>query len=185
MSQNKNKASQKPSKPSTDSTENEQKQPDEQNSTGSDEQTTDPQGAGDTQNGAGDANSNPDDQNPTDDQNGPENGSQDPTDDAAAMSSPLPGGQVAPSALEGQPIDAATGNIKWSDLGSPEEGAPQGKILGPDDDVSFDGEQVGNMVLVKENVYRKVTPLGSNRPSYVLLYRKGTQVPATSVQSQG
>lgn len=63
--------------------------------------------------------------------------------------------------------------------------APQNaRILKQDEDVTFDGEQIGNMVVVKEDVYREVYPYNSKRPSYVLVYSKGTQIPANTLAAR-
>lgn len=62
------------------------------------------------------------------------------------------------------------------------EGVPEGRILEEGEDYTFEGEQVGNMVIVKEDVYRRVIPRGAKRPSYILLARAGTMQPAQGVQ---
>jgi hypothetical protein len=70
---------------------------------------------------------------------------------------------------------------KWS---LPAEPAPEGRILNVGDPLKFEGEQVGNTVIVKEDVYRKVIPRGATTPTYVLLFRKGAHVSAAAVQSR-
>lgn len=78
------------------------------------------------------------------------------------------------------PVDDNTAKVDWPT--APTEGAPEGRILEADEELAFDGEEVGNMVVVKENVYRKIVARGSKRTSYVMLYRKGSMVPITTVQ---
>jgi hypothetical protein len=63
------------------------------------------------------------------------------------------------------------------------EGVPEGRILEEGEAFEFEGEEVGNMVVVKEDVYRKVYPRGTKRPSYILLARKGSVQPKSGVQS--
>lgn len=79
-----------------------------------------------------------------------------------------------------RPVDQNTANVKWGVR--PPEGKPKGKILGPDEEVTFDGDESGNFVTVKEDVYREVYSYSSNRPSYVLLFRAGSQIPLTTVK---
>lgn len=86
------------------------------------------------------------------------------------------------SAEPATPVDDATASIQWK--GVPEEGVPDGIILEPDEDLYFEGDQNGNMITVTKNVYRKVFPRGCKKPSYTLLYRKGTQVSSFSAQGQ-
>lgn len=80
------------------------------------------------------------------------------------------------------PVDSYTEKRKdlWEPL--PDTCAPVGRILRGDDEVEFDGEKVGNMIIVKENVYREVFARGAKTPNYVLLYRKGTLVHANTMQ---
>lgn len=61
---------------------------------------------------------------------------------------------------------------------------PKGKIIKEGEDVSFEGEQVGDQIIVKEDVYREVFPRGTKRPHYVLLAAAGTAVPAEQAQKQ-
>jgi hypothetical protein len=88
------------------------------------------------------------------------------------------------------PEDAAEGSSepaqstragRWS---LPTEPAPEGRILNMGDPLKFEGEQIGELVVVKEDVYRKVIPRGATTPTYVLLFRKGAHVSAASVQSR-
>lgn len=65
----------------------------------------------------------------------------------------------------------------------PERGVPAGRILEVGEDVVFDGQVVGNMVIVQEDVYRKVYPFRSLRPTYVLIYNKGTQIASSSLRA--
>lgn len=56
------------------------------------------------------------------------------------------------------------------------EPAPKGIILGPDDPVRIEGDDLGQEVLITQDVYRMVFPGSSKRPSYVLLYPRGAKV---------
>ena len=56
------------------------------------------------------------------------------------------------------------------------EPAPKGIILGPDDPVKIEGDDLGQEVLVTQDVYRITWPGGTKRPSYILLYPRGTKV---------
>lgn len=60
--------------------------------------------------------------------------------------------------------------------------APEGKIIKKGDPVSFEAHEVGNQIVVDENVYLEVTARGSNRLTYRLMYRKGTALPKTAVK---
>ena len=56
------------------------------------------------------------------------------------------------------------------------EPAPKGVILGPNDPVKIEGDDLGQEVLVTQDVYRMVFPGSSKRPSYILLYPRGARV---------
>lgn len=56
------------------------------------------------------------------------------------------------------------------------EGVPNGLILGPDDPIRLEGEDTGTEVIVSRDVYRKVYPRNTKRPTYILLYPRGTRV---------
>lgn len=56
------------------------------------------------------------------------------------------------------------------------EPAPKGIILGPNDPVKIEGDDLGHEVLITQDVYRMVFPGSSKRPSYILLYPRGTKV---------
>lgn len=58
----------------------------------------------------------------------------------------------------------------------PLEGVPDGIILGPDDPLRIEAEDHGIIVIVKRDVYRMTYPRRSKRPSYILLYPRGSQV---------
>lgn len=60
---------------------------------------------------------------------------------------------------------------------------PDGRVIEPGEAPTFDGEAFGSQVLVKENVYRKVMPHHSARPTYVLLWAKGTMLPQSTVEA--
>lgn len=57
-----------------------------------------------------------------------------------------------------------------------QEGAPEGLILEPNDPVLIEGDDFGHFIVVKQDVYRKTFPNNARRPSYVLLYARGTQI---------
>lgn len=59
---------------------------------------------------------------------------------------------------------------------TPIEGAPPGLILRNGEDVVIDGMDMGQFVIVKQDVYREVYPRGTKRPSYFLLYHRGQRV---------
>lgn len=59
---------------------------------------------------------------------------------------------------------------------------PNGKIIDVGDEVTFDGEKIGNQIVVKEDVYRRFYPRSAKRASYELLFRKGSVVSATQVE---
>lgn len=56
------------------------------------------------------------------------------------------------------------------------EPAPKGIILGPNDPVKIEGDDLGQEVLVTQDVYRLTWPGGTKRPSYILLYPRGAKV---------
>lgn len=58
----------------------------------------------------------------------------------------------------------------------PREGVPDGIILGPNDPLKIEAEDHGNVVIVKRDVYRETYPRRATRPSYILLYPRGSQV---------
>jgi hypothetical protein len=58
----------------------------------------------------------------------------------------------------------------------PVVGVPDGLILGPNEPLRIEGEDMGNVVIVKQDIYRQVFPRRSTRPSYVLVYPRGAQV---------
>lgn len=59
---------------------------------------------------------------------------------------------------------------------NPLDGVPDGLILEPNDPLRIEGDDMGNVVIVKRDIYRKVFPRRSTRPSYVLVYPRGAQV---------
>jgi hypothetical protein len=78
--------------------------------------------------------------------------------------------------------DPREADSKVKSEGKP-EGVPEGRIIAEGEDFTFEGERIGNMVVVKEDVYRKVYPRGTKRPSYILLARAGSWQPAQGVQN--
>ena len=61
--------------------------------------------------------------------------------------------------------------------------APNGLILQADEPVRIEADDHGNYVVVKRDVYREVYPVNSKRPSYFLLYSKGSQVLKSTLQA--
>ena len=53
---------------------------------------------------------------------------------------------------------------------------PKGIILRENDPISIDGMDMGQWVIVKQDVFREVYPRGTKRPSYFLLYSRGQRV---------
>lgn len=56
------------------------------------------------------------------------------------------------------------------------EPAPKGIIIGPGEPVRIEGDDLGLEVLVTQDVYQMSFPGNAKRPSYVLLYPRGTKV---------
>lgn len=57
-----------------------------------------------------------------------------------------------------------------------QEGAPDGLILEPGEPVVVEGDDFGQFIVVKQDVYRKAFPNNARRPSYILLYTRGSQI---------
>lgn len=57
-----------------------------------------------------------------------------------------------------------------------EEVPPKGRIIEPGEEVTFSGHREGNKIVSDEDVFRKVFPMGSKRPTYVRIFKKGRQV---------
>lgn len=62
---------------------------------------------------------------------------------------------------------------------------PEGRILRDGEETTFSGTVVGQMAVVDEDVFREVYPRNSKRPSYVLVYVKGTAVPLNTLNALG
>lgn len=54
---------------------------------------------------------------------------------------------------------------------------PNGHIIRVGEDIVIPGDDMGNSIIVTEDVYREVIPRNCIRSSYILLYTKGTVVP--------
>ena len=54
---------------------------------------------------------------------------------------------------------------------------PNGHVIHIGEEITVPGDDLGNSIMVTEDVYREVIPRNSVRPSYILLYTKGTVVP--------
>ena len=72
-----------------------------------------------------------------------------------------------------------------SGLAAPGGTAPEGRILEEGDEITIQGRVENNLVHIEEDVFRKVYPYRSKRPTFVLLYAKGTSVPLTALQAVG
>ncbi len=59
---------------------------------------------------------------------------------------------------------------------------PNGHIIRIGEEITIPGDDTGNAIAVSEDVYREVLPRNCKRPSYILLYRKGTIVPKFAVK---
>lgn len=56
------------------------------------------------------------------------------------------------------------------------EGVPDGIILGPKEPIRIEGDDNGTSIIVKTDIYRETYPPRAKRPSYVLVYAKGTEI---------
>lgn len=65
----------------------------------------------------------------------------------------------------------------------PHYSAPNGLILKANEPVRIEADDHGNYVVVKRDVYREVYPMKAKRPSYFLLYTKGSQVLKSTLQA--
>lgn len=65
-----------------------------------------------------------------------------------------------------------------------QEGVPNGIIIEPGQDVYLEGDDDGITVTVSRDVYSKVQPRGARRPSYILLYPRGTKVVKSMLQKK-
>jgi hypothetical protein len=61
------------------------------------------------------------------------------------------------------------------------EGIPKGAIFEYGQEVVVPGEDHETYILVTEDVFRVTYPYGARRPSYILLYAKGSHIPKTTV----
>ena len=62
------------------------------------------------------------------------------------------------------------------------EGVPDGIILNQNDPVVIEGDDDGVSIIVSRDVYRKIIPFNANRPTYILLYARGTKVLKSRLQ---
>jgi hypothetical protein len=62
------------------------------------------------------------------------------------------------------------------------EGEPNGLILGPDDPVILEGEDTGTEVVISRDIFRRVYPRNTRRPTYILLYPKGARIAKSTLQ---
>ena len=58
---------------------------------------------------------------------------------------------------------------------------PNGRIIEPGESITFEAEDEGYYVRVKQNTYQKRYVHGSSRPSFFLLYRAGQKVPKSQL----
>lgn len=62
------------------------------------------------------------------------------------------------------------------------EGVPDGIILEQGQPVMIEGDDDGVAIIVSRDVYRKIIPFNANRPTYILLYARGTKVLKSRLQ---
>lgn len=80
-----------------------------------------------------------------------------------------PGPAEAPTEPAGQKLDCGVA-------------VPPGRILLPGQPLEFDGEpDVSGFVVAAEDVYRRVTPRRSSRPTFIQIVHKGARVPVRNV----
>lgn len=60
---------------------------------------------------------------------------------------------------------------------------PNSIILEADEDLHFEADRIENQIVVTKDVWRKVYPHRSLRPTYILLYRAGAHLPESMVQN--
>ena len=84
--------------------------------------------------------------------------------------------------------DPEVGTVQTKELPHPapvvraEEPAPEGIVLEVGEPIRIEGDESDTDVLVTKDVYRRVVPPNARRPSFVLLYAKGTRVAKTTLQ---
>ena len=87
-----------------------------------------------------------------------------------------------PDDLESKSVDTDFGVVETKELPQPvmyeqrREGEPNGLILRGDEPIRIEGKDDGVEIIVKRDVFREVYPSGTRRPTYILLYAKGTRV---------
>lgn len=98
---------------------------------------------------------------------------------------------IAPAAKSRKVATPDTGVVETKEQPRPErptppasapEGVPDGIILEPGDPVRIEGDDDGVAIIVSRNVYRKIIPFNAKRPTYILLYARGTQVLKSRLQ---
>lgn len=57
------------------------------------------------------------------------------------------------------------------------EGVPPGRILQMGEPDRFEATDMGSFIRVDEDVYREVYPRSTKRPHFILLHRKGEEIP--------
>ena len=74
-------------------------------------------------------------------------------------------------------VKADVGTVETKEEPQPlREGVPDGLILGPNEPLRVEGDDNGVSIVVRRDIYREVYPLRAKRPSYVLMYAKGTEI---------
>lgn len=98
---------------------------------------------------------------------------------------------LAPAAKSRKVATPDSGAVETKEQPQPErptppatypEGVPDGIILEPGAPVVIEGEDDGAAIIVSRNVYRKIIPFNAKRPTYILLYARGTQVLKSRLQ---
>lgn len=89
--------------------------------------------------------------------------------------------EVAPEApvMAARAVSTDVGVVDTKEAPRPQirqEGAPDGLILEPGEPVIIEGDDFGHFIVVKQDVYRKAFPNNARRPSYIMLYARGSQI---------
>lgn len=66
----------------------------------------------------------------------------------------------------------------------PRVARPKGRIFTPEEEITYNGEIVGNQLVLKEDHYRVFIPARSLRPVYTLIHLAGATIPLTSLQAK-
>lgn len=109
-------------------------------------------------------------------------------DDGANGAGSTDGGQNPPQAPEAQPtpdvaaVDPADRLAALREEGRKQVQPPKGRIIRYGEPITVEGRDDGSSIVVSEDIYQEVFVRRSNRPTYVLKFRKGTRVARTSMR---